>query len=94
MLDAMAPHVDVLSVQALPGLDPARLDAPLEQIGRWHERTTRTALIADTGNWCPTAMSPGLTGSARNQSERGAGYTTSTEAIISIILRFDEIWLE
>ncbi|MCZ0975277.1 hypothetical protein O1L55_36500 [Streptomyces albulus] len=80
VLDAMAPHVDVLSVQTFPGPDPASLDAALEQIGRWHERTNRPVLIADTGNWCPTVMSPERTGSARDQRERGAGYTASAEA--------------
>jgi len=80
VLDAMAPYVDVLSVQTFPGLDPSRLDAALDRIGRWHERTTRPVLIADTGNWCPTVMSPGRSGSARNQSERGAGYAASAEA--------------
>ncbi|MEU4932548.1 hypothetical protein AB0G54_39655 [Streptomyces yokosukanensis] len=80
VLDAMAPYVDVLSVQAFPGLDPVSLDAALEQIGRWHERTARPVLIADTGNWCPTVMSPGRTGSARDQHERGAGYAASAEA--------------
>jgi len=80
VLDAMSPHVDVLSVQTFPGPDPRRLDAALDQIERWHERTTRPVLIADTGNWCPTVMSPGRTGSARDQRERGAGYVTSAEA--------------
>ncbi|MGW7754544.1 hypothetical protein ACWGK6_23960 [Streptomyces violaceusniger] len=80
VLDAMAPYVDVLSVQTFPGLDPGSLDAALESIGRWHERTTRPVLIADTGNWCPTVMSPGRTGSARDQRERGVGYTASADA--------------
>lgn len=80
VLDAMAPYVDVLLVQTFPGLDAVSLDAALEQIGRWHERTTHPVLIADTGNWCPTVMSPGRTGSARDQRERGAGYAASAEA--------------
>ncbi len=53
VLDAMAPYVDVLSVQTFPGLEPVSLDAALEQIGRWHERTTRPALIADTEQLVP-----------------------------------------
>jgi hypothetical protein len=80
VLDAMAPYVDVLSVQTFPGPDPGRLEEALERIGRWHERTSRPVLIADTGNWCPTPMNPGRTGSARDQRERGAAYTASAEA--------------
>jgi hypothetical protein len=37
-------------------------------------------LIADTGNWCPTRMSPGRTGWARDQRERGESYRATAEA--------------
>ncbi|WP_433557163.1 hypothetical protein ACQPWY_35610 [Pseudonocardia xinjiangensis] len=84
VLDAMAPYVDVLSVQTFPGPGPGSLDAALERIGRWHERTTRPVLIADTGNWCPTIMSPDRTGSARDQRERGAGYVAAAEAFAAL----------
>lgn len=80
VLDAMAPHVDVLSVQTFPGPDPARLEAALHLIDRWQARTARPVLIADTGNWCPTVMNPGRTGSARDQRERGTGCTAAAEA--------------
>ncbi|MFD9734654.1 agarase [Umezawaea sp. NPDC059074] len=79
VLDAMAPHVDVLSVQTFPGLDRAALDAVTDRIDGWHERTGRPVLIADTGNWCPTTMSPDRTGSARDQAERGVGYAMVAE---------------
>jgi hypothetical protein len=84
VLDAMAPYVDVLSVQTFPGPGPGPLDAALERIGRWHERTTRPVLIADTGNWCPTIMSPDRTGSVRDQRERGAGYVAAAEAFAAL----------
>lgn len=80
VLDAMAPYVDVLSVQTFPPPGPGHLDAALDRIERWHERTTRPVLIADTGNWCPTTMSPGRTGSCRDQRERGEGYAAAAEA--------------
>ncbi|GHJ41002.1 hypothetical protein [Streptomyces sp. TS71-3] len=80
VLDAAAPYLDVLSVQTFPGPAPGALDAALERIERWQERTGLPVLIADTGNWCPTAMNPGRTGSARDQRERAAGYTASAEA--------------
>lgn len=81
VLDAAAPHIDVLSVQLFPGPDPARLDAALATIDGWHERTGRPVLIADTGNWCPTAMNPHRTGWARDQRERGALYRRTAEAL-------------
>lgn len=83
VLDAAAPHIDVLSVQLFPGPDPARLDAALATIDRWHERTGRPVLIADTGNWCPTRMSPHRTGWARDQRERGESYRRTAEALLA-----------
>lgn len=78
VLDAAAPYIDVLSVQTFPG--PGRLDAALEVIERWHVRTGRPVLIADTGNWCPTVMNPTRTGWASDQRDRGAGYAAAAEA--------------
>ncbi len=82
VLDAAAPYIDVLSVQTFPGsgTDPALVQAACDRVEGWHERTGRPVLIADTGNWCPTTMSPHRTGSARDQAERGAGYTALAEA--------------
>ncbi|MEU5565014.1 hypothetical protein [Micromonospora musae] len=80
VLDAMAPYVDVLSVQLFPGPETGRLEAALDVVDRWHERTSRPVLIADTGNWCPTVMSPGRTGSFHNQRERGLAYAASADA--------------
>ncbi|MEU8235267.1 hypothetical protein AB0C12_37230 [Actinoplanes sp. NPDC048967] len=83
VLDAMAPHVDVLSVQLFPGPGPERLEAALSTIDGWHARTGRPVLIADTGNWCPTVLSPGRTGWARDQRERGDGYRVTAEALVA-----------
>ncbi|MDA4891923.1 hypothetical protein PFZ55_34095 [Streptomyces sp. MS2A] len=80
VLDAMTQYVDVLSVQTFPGPEPRALEESLALIGRWHERTSRPVLVADTGNWCPTVMNPWRTGSARDQRERAAGYVASAEA--------------
>jgi hypothetical protein len=44
------------------------------QFDAWHQRTRLPILVADTGNWCPTVMSPARGGSARDQAERGRGY--------------------
>ncbi|EFD71812.1 conserved hypothetical protein [Streptomyces lividans TK24] len=59
VLDALAPYVDVLSVQTSPSPGARSAERALDVIGRWHERTGLPVLIADTGNWCPTFMSPG-----------------------------------
>ncbi|HWO59969.1 MAG TPA: agarase [Umezawaea sp.] len=80
VLDAMAPHVDVLSVQTIPTHLPTALDT----IDRWHTRTGRPVLIADTGNWCPTALSPHRTGSARDQADRARGYVELAEAFAAL----------
>lgn len=80
VLDAMAPHVDVLSAQTFPGLEPARIQAACEEIDRWQQRTGLPVLIADTGNWCPTPMNPERVGSARDQAERGEGYARLADA--------------
>lgn len=82
VLDAMAPHVDVLSVQSFPGVGLEQIEAAVERIDGWQRRTGLPVLIADTGNWCPTVMSPGRTGSARDQVERGLGYTRLAEAFV------------
>ncbi|GAA3439782.1 agarase [Kutzneria kofuensis] len=71
VLDAAAEHVDVLSVQTFPG---RKVEPAMETIGRWHERTGLPVLIADTGNWCPTTMSPHRTGSEPDQAARADGY--------------------
>ena len=74
VLDAAAAHVDLLSVQTFPGVGPEAVEWALGRIGEWHERTGLPVLVADVGNWCPTEMSPGRTGSARDQAERGENY--------------------
>ncbi|WP_411126569.1 hypothetical protein [Streptomyces sp. x-19] len=74
VLDAAATHVDVLSLQTFPAVDQAAIDAVADQFDAWHSRTGLPVLLADTGNWCPTTMSPGRVGSARDQAERGLGY--------------------
>lgn len=84
VLDAAARHVDVLSVQTFPGADPAALDTSLAVLERWHRRTRLPVLVADTGNWCPTAMSPHRTGSARDQAERAEGYVRTAEALAAL----------
>jgi hypothetical protein len=81
VLDAAAPHVDVLSVQTFPGPDPDALGAALDVVEGWHRRTGLPVLVADTGNWCPTRMNPHRTGSARDQAERAAGYVRTAEAL-------------
>jgi hypothetical protein len=74
VLDALAGHVDVLSVQTFPGLDQDRIDAVAAVLDGYSARTGLPILIADTGNWCPTKLSPDRTGSAHSQAERGVGY--------------------
>ncbi|MET8396374.1 hypothetical protein ABZV59_31425, partial [Streptomyces anthocyanicus] len=81
VLDALAPYVDVLSVQTSPSPGARSAERALDVIGRWHERTGLPVLIADTGNWCPTVMNPGRTGSARDQRERGAASTATVLAV-------------
>lgn len=71
VLDAMAEHVDVLSVQTFPG---RAVDSAMTTISRWHDRTGLPVLVADTGNWCPTTMSPHRTGSEPDQAARAEGY--------------------
>ncbi|MFI5783888.1 agarase [Nocardia sp. NPDC051570] len=81
VLDIVPEYVDVLSVQAFPGVATERIAAAVDTIAGWHRRTGLPVLMADTGNWCPTRMSPHHTGSARNQAERGLGYTRTAEAL-------------
>ncbi|WP_205699043.1 hypothetical protein [Conexibacter sp. SYSU D00693] len=82
VLEAAARHTDVLSVQLFPGVDRGRAEAMLATVERWHERTGLPVLVCDTGNWCPTRMSPDRTGSARDQAERGRGYAMLAEAFL------------
>lgn len=82
VLDAAAKHVDVLSVQTFPG--PGALDTALETLDRWHRRTGLPVLVADTGNWCPTRLSPHRTGSMRDQADRAAGYVRTAEAFAAL----------
>lgn len=83
VLEAAAAHVDVLSIQTFPGMDRAVLEETLRTVDAWHARTGLPVLVADTGNWCPTEMSPHRTGSARDQAERGVGYAMLAEAFMT-----------
>jgi hypothetical protein len=80
VLDAAARHLDVLSVQTFPTMNDRGLDLAMARINAWHERTGLPVLIADTGNWAPTIMSPERTGSAGDQDERGRWYTRLAES--------------
>ncbi|QRP49495.1 agarase [Amycolatopsis sp. FDAARGOS 1241] len=82
VLDAAAKHVDVLSVQTFP--KPGGLAQALETIERWHTRTGLPVLVADTGNWCPTRLSPHRTGSAGDQAERAEGYVHTAETLAAL----------
>lgn len=80
VLTAMRPYVDVLSVQVFPGADARRLDATVAELTRHHELTGLPVLIADTGNWCATAMSPHHASDIPDQAGRAVHYVRTISA--------------
>lgn len=83
VLRAAARHVDAISVQTFPGADAIRLERALDRLDAVHALTGLPVLIADTGNWTPTAMSPGRVSGIRSQEERGVFYEKTVRAFMS-----------
>lgn len=80
VLLAMREHVDVLSVQAFPGADERQLAEVIALLDRCHELTGKPILIADTGNWCATAMNPQRASDIPDQASRATHYIRTLAA--------------
>lgn len=76
VLHAMAPFVDVLSVQYFTGKSDEEYATMIEDLRGWHELTGKPVVIADIGNWVPTDMNPHRTSDMDTQAERGADYAS------------------
>ena len=59
VLRAMAPFVDVLSVQYFTGKTEEEYTAMISDLRQWHEITGKPVVIADIGNWVPTCVVSG-----------------------------------
>ncbi|MGN7799557.1 agarase [Leifsonia sp. 22587] len=82
VLRAAARHVDAISVQTFPGRDESLLERALERLDAVHALTGLPVLIVDTGNWAPTAMSPGRVSGIADQWERGVFYERTVRAFM------------
>lgn len=82
VLRAMAPYVDVFSVQYFPGPDDASRNAMRDDLARWHNITGKPVLIADIGNWSPTEMNPGRVSPLETQRARGEDYVAAMASVL------------
>lgn len=80
VLRAMREYVDVLSVQAFTGADQRRHADVLALLDRCHELTGKPILLADTGNWCATAMNPQRASDIPDQATRAELYVSTLSA--------------
>lgn len=81
VLQAMRDHVDVLSVQTFTSADETALTEVTATLDRAHELTGKPVLIADTGNWCATAMNPQRASDIPDQKTRAQHYVRTLSAL-------------
>jgi hypothetical protein len=87
VVDAMAPFVDVLSVQYFPDPSADSRRKMRDDLAGWQQRCDKPVLIADVGNWCATAHNPRRASALSDQSARAADYVAAFGAVV------DEPWL-
>jgi hypothetical protein len=87
VLDAMAEHVDVLSVQYFPDASAEGRRHMRDDLDRWHEHTGKPVLIADIGNWCENPSHAHTVVGLPDQAARGEDYVAAFAAVV------DEPWL-
>lgn len=83
VLRAMTEYVDVLSVQYFTGRTPQEYTDMLNDLRDWHHITGKPVLIADIGNWVPTAMNPHRTSDMTTHQERGRDYADGLATIMA-----------
>lgn len=83
VLRAMAPFVDVLSVQYFTGKTEEEYAAMISDLRRWHEITGKPVVIADIGNWVPTEMNPHRTSDMHTHAERGEDYAQGLARVMA-----------
>ncbi|TFB91445.1 agarase [Cryobacterium sp. HLT2-28] len=82
VLRAMTDYVDVLSVQYFTGKSPEEYATMIGDLRNWQQLTGKPVLIADIGNWVPTAMNPHRTSDMETQEERGQDYASGLATIM------------
>jgi hypothetical protein len=82
VLRAMTDYVDVLSVQYFTGKSPAEYATMIGDLREWQQLTGKPVLIADIGNWVPTAMNPHRTSDMETHEERGEDYANGLATIM------------
>jgi hypothetical protein len=81
VLRAMAPFVDVVSVQRFAGPSESGRRAFRDDLARWSEQAgDKPVLVADHGNWTATAMNPQRVG-LDSHAARGEDYGRVLEAV-------------
>jgi hypothetical protein len=81
VLRAMAPFVDVLSVQYFNDPTPEGRIRMRDDLAGWSEQTGgKPVVIADIGNWTPTELNPHRTG-LPSQAARGEDYGAALDAV-------------
>jgi hypothetical protein len=81
VLRAMAPFVDVLSVQYFSDPTPEGRIRMRDDLAGWSEQTGgKPVVIADIGNWTPTELNPHRTG-LPSQAARGEDYGAALDAV-------------
>ena len=82
VLRAMTDYVDVLSVQYFTGKSPEEYATMIGDLRNWQQLTGKPVLIADIGNWVPTAMNPHRTSDMETHEERGQDYANGLATIM------------
>ena len=81
VLDAMAPYVDVVSMQYYCGPDEKARAEMITFMGAAHAGTGKPVLNADVGNWAPTKLNPDRVW-VKTQAERGSDYVAILSALV------------
>lgn len=86
VLRAMAPHVDVLSVQYFTEPTDESRRGMRDDLARWRAQCgDKPVIVADIGNWTPTELDPHREG-LPDHAARGADYGAAMEVLL------DEPW--
>jgi hypothetical protein len=82
VLRAMAPHVDVLSVQYFTEPTAESRTRLHDDLAAWREQCgDKPVIVADVGNWTPTQLNPHREG-LPDHAARGADYGAALDAVL------------
>lgn len=81
VLEAAAPHLDVLSIQYFPGPQQRDWERMRDELARWHAITGLPIIVADAGSSAPTPLRPDRWDGLPSQAARADHYEGSLGTI-------------